>query len=171
MQSWEAAAPAPSPPEISCSKPRVPRGGRVCFRARSVRRSAAGKLPPWCAWQTHPVECLPDQFDLLIGIDWLNARRFGAEIEVGPRSLVISDPRGGDLPPRVAASSARIVEMRIKELAKTIPDGRPNMVALGIVARLLGIDLETLSALIEKRLGRKGERGRCGQSRRDQRRM
>jgi 2-oxoglutarate ferredoxin oxidoreductase subunit alpha len=26
-----------------------------------------------------PVECLPDQFDLLIGIDWLNAHRFGAK--------------------------------------------------------------------------------------------
>ena len=24
---------------------------------------------------THPVECLPDRFDLLIGIDWLNAHR------------------------------------------------------------------------------------------------
>ena len=33
-----------------------------------------------------PVECLPDQFDLLIGIDWLNAHRFGAEIKVGPHS-------------------------------------------------------------------------------------
>jgi 2-oxoglutarate ferredoxin oxidoreductase subunit alpha len=29
----------------------------------------------------HPVECLPDQFDLIIGIDWLNAHRFGAEIK------------------------------------------------------------------------------------------
>ena len=40
----------------------------------------------------HPVECLPDEFDLLIGIDWLNAHRFGAEIKVGPQTLVISDP-------------------------------------------------------------------------------
>ncbi len=40
----------------------------------------------------HPVECLPDPFDLLIGIDWLNAHRFGAEIKVGPQTLVISDP-------------------------------------------------------------------------------
>jgi 2-oxoglutarate ferredoxin oxidoreductase subunit alpha len=105
---------------------------------------------------THPVECLPDRFDLLIGIDWLNAHRFGAEIEVGAQSLVIGDPRGGDLPPRVAASGARIVEMPIKELAKAIPDGRPNMVALGIVARLLRLDLEILSELIEKRLAEKG---------------
>src|SRR5262245_23898416 len=47
---------------------------------------------------TERVECLPDQFDLLIGIDWLNAHRFGTEIEVGPQSLVVSDPRGCALP-------------------------------------------------------------------------
>ena len=48
-----------------------------------------------------PVESLPDRFDLMIGIDWLNAARFGAEIKAGPQTLVISDPRGGDLPPMV----------------------------------------------------------------------
>src|SRR5262245_6874697 len=65
-----------------------------------------------------PVECLPDCFDLLIGIDWLNAQRFGAEIEVGPASLVISDPRGGTPPAVVAAAGARVVEIPIKEMAK-----------------------------------------------------
>ena len=32
-----------------------------------------------------PVESLPDRYDLLIGIDWLNAARFGAEIKAGPQ--------------------------------------------------------------------------------------
>lgn len=35
---------------------------------------------------SRPVECPADRFDLLIGIDWLNANRFGAEIEVGPKA-------------------------------------------------------------------------------------
>ena len=43
-----------------------------------------------------PVDCMPDQFDLLISIDWLNAHCFGAEIKIGPETLAISDPRGGD---------------------------------------------------------------------------
>src|SRR3974390_2282330 len=47
----------------------------------------------------HPVDCLPDQFDLIIGIDWLNAHRFGSEIKAGPQTLVVSDPRGGEPPP------------------------------------------------------------------------
>ncbi len=106
---------------------------------------------------THPVECLPDRFDLLIGIDWLNAHRFGAEIDVGPQSLVISDPRGGSLPPQVNKAGARVVEIPIKDMAKAIPEGRPNMIALGIAGRLLGFGVDVLSALIEKRLADKGQ--------------
>lgn len=105
---------------------------------------------------THPVECLPDHLNVLIAIDWLNAHRFGAEIEVGPDSLVISDPRGGEPPPGVAAAGAQVVEIPLKELAKAIPDGRPNMIALGIAAGLLGLEAEVVSALVEKRLLEKG---------------
>jgi 2-oxoglutarate/2-oxoacid ferredoxin oxidoreductase subunit alpha len=105
---------------------------------------------------TQPVECLSDRCDILIGIDWLNAQRFGAEIEVGPRSLVISDPRGGELPSQVAAAGARIIELPMKEMAKAIPEGRPNMIALGVAARLVGLGVDVLSALLEKRLADKG---------------
>jgi 2-oxoglutarate ferredoxin oxidoreductase subunit alpha len=103
-----------------------------------------------------PVECLPDRFDLLIGIDWLNAHRFGAEIKIGPQSLVISDHRGGDLPPMVAQSGARVVEIPMKDMAKAIADGRPNMIALGIAGRLLGLSTEQVMAPIDKRLADKG---------------
>ncbi len=104
----------------------------------------------------HPVESLPDRFDLMIGIDWLNAHRFGAEIKAGPQTLVVSDPRSGDLPPMVTQSGARVVEVPMKEMAKAIPDGRPNMIALGIAARLLGFTVEQAFAPIEKRLVDKG---------------
>ncbi|MFZ0354490.1 MAG: 2-oxoacid:acceptor oxidoreductase subunit alpha [Pseudolabrys sp.] len=103
-----------------------------------------------------PVECLPDQFDLLISIDWLNAHRFGAEIKIGPETLVISDPRGGDKPSMVAQSGARVIDIPMKEMAKTIPDGRPNMIALGIAGRLLGLTTEQVFAPIARRLADKG---------------
>jgi 2-oxoglutarate/2-oxoacid ferredoxin oxidoreductase subunit alpha len=105
----------------------------------------------------HPVDCLPDQFDLVIGIDWLNAHRFGAEIKAGPQTLVISDPRGGEPPPMVTQSGARVVEIPMKEMAKSIPDGRPNMIALGIASRLLSFTVEQVFAPIEKRLADKGQ--------------
>jgi 2-oxoglutarate ferredoxin oxidoreductase subunit alpha len=104
----------------------------------------------------HPVESLPDQFDLLIGIDWLNAHRFGAEIKVGLQTLVISDPRGGEPPPMVSKAGARVIDIPMKDMAKTIPDGRPNMIALGIACRLLGFTIEQVFAPIEKRLADKG---------------
>ena len=52
----------------------------------------------------HPIGCLSDQFDLLIAIDWANANRFDSEIRLGPESLVVGDPQGGDPPPSVLAS-------------------------------------------------------------------
>jgi 2-oxoglutarate ferredoxin oxidoreductase subunit alpha len=105
---------------------------------------------------THPVDCLPDRFDLIIGIDWLNAHRFGAEIKAGPETLVISDPRGGEPPPMVTQSGARVVDVEMKEIAKSITGGRPNMIALGIASRLLGFSVEQVFALVEKQLGDKG---------------
>jgi len=105
-----------------------------------------------------PVDCLADRFDLLIGIDWLNADRFGAEIEVGPQSLVISDPSGGGLPAVVTRAGVRTVDVPIKELAKAIPEGRPNMIAVGLAAGLLGLGDDVLSAVIEKRLADKGQK-------------
>lgn len=103
-----------------------------------------------------PVECMPDHFDLLIGIDWLNANRFGAEIELGPNSLVIGDPRGGEKPAIIAKAGARFVEIPLKDIAKAIPEGRPNMIALGIAGKLLGIGEDVLSGLLEKQLAGKG---------------
>src|SRR5579872_351243 len=103
-----------------------------------------------------PVDCLPDQFDLIIGIDWLNANRFGGEIKAGPQTLVISDPRGGEPPPMVAESGSHVVEVPMKELAKSIAGGRANMIALGIAGRLLGFTVEQVFAPIAKQLASKG---------------
>lgn len=104
----------------------------------------------------HPIASLSDQFDLLIAIDWLNANRFDGEIRLGPDSLVIGDPQGGAPPPSVLASGARIVTVPMKEMAKSIADGRPNMIALGLAARLLGCGEDAVSAVIEKQLADKG---------------
>jgi 2-oxoglutarate ferredoxin oxidoreductase subunit alpha len=56
----------------------------------------------------------------------------------------------------VGRSGARVVEVPIKEMAKAIPGGRPNMIALGIAAGLLGLAEDILTPVIEKRLAGKG---------------
>ncbi len=105
----------------------------------------------------HPVECLADVFDIVIGIDWLNASRFGAEIQAGPQSLIIGDPECGEPPQILRDSGATLVSMPFKEIAATIPGGRANMVALGVAARLLGFKPEQMFGPIEKRLSEKGD--------------
>ena len=56
----------------------------------------------------------------------------------------------------VTKSGARVVDVEMKEIAKSIKGGRPNMIALGIASRLLGFTVEQVFALIEKQLGDKG---------------
>jgi 2-oxoglutarate/2-oxoacid ferredoxin oxidoreductase subunit alpha len=104
----------------------------------------------------HPVECVTDRFDVMIGIDWQNAHRFDAEIPLGPHSVVIGDPLGGDPPKSVAASGARFVEVPLKAMAKATPAWRPNMIALGVAAKLIGLDRNMLIGVIEKRFGERG---------------
>jgi 2-oxoglutarate/2-oxoacid ferredoxin oxidoreductase subunit alpha len=104
----------------------------------------------------HSVECHSDRFDLLVGVDWLNADRFETEIPLGPDSVVISDPQGGDPPATVAAAGARIIELPLKALTKANPDWRPNMIALGAAAALMHLDGAVLADLIEKRFRDKG---------------
>lgn len=105
---------------------------------------------------THPVDCPDDQFDLLIGIDWLNANRFDAEIPLVAGSLAVGDPRGGDPPPSIEKVGARYVEVPMKDMAKANPEWRQNMMALGMAAKLLKINDEIFFTLFEQRFGGKG---------------
>ena len=102
------------------------------------------------------VECHGDRFDLLVGVDWLNAHRFETEITLGPDSVVVSDPQGGDPPATVAASGARVIELRLKELTTANPEWRPNMIALGAAAQLLQLDQVALAELVDRRFRDKG---------------
>ena len=104
----------------------------------------------------HPVDCHADHLDLLIAVDWLNAQRFALEISLGPHTLVISDPRGGEVPEFVTAAGARVIEIPMKEMTKATPEWRSNMIALGAAGRLLGVREGVMQELITKRFGAKG---------------
>jgi len=103
-----------------------------------------------------PVNCLDDRFDVLLGINWHHAERFASDIPLDADSLIISDPSEGAVPDLIADSGATVHELELKALAETIKGGRPNMVALGYLARLAGISQVALQQAIEKKIGRKG---------------
>jgi len=105
---------------------------------------------------THAIECLADHVDLLVGIDWVSAQRFEAEIELAPGSLIVSDPGAGPPPPALSPSGARFIELRLTEMIKANPAWRANMIALGAAAHLLGLDERDLAGVIRLHFEAKG---------------
>jgi len=103
-----------------------------------------------------PVETHKGRFDILLAIDWLNADRFVGEIILDSNSIVIGD-QGGTVPEAISRMGGRYVELPLSELAKGISGGRPNMVALGALAHLIGLPIDALEAVLTKSLSKKGQ--------------
>ncbi|MCL4767192.1 MAG: 2-oxoacid:acceptor oxidoreductase subunit alpha [Hyphomicrobiaceae bacterium] len=115
-----------------------------------------GEAAAFVRLSTHPVECIADRCDAVIAIDWRKADRFADEFALDSGSLLVGDPRGGDVPEALLRSGAATAEVPMKELAKGIEGGRPNMIALGVAAGLVGLSTELVMAVLEKRIGSKG---------------
>lgn len=104
-----------------------------------------------------PVECMNDSFDLLLSLDWRNADRFAEEIALRADSLIIADPSAGEIPASIRELGVEIIEVPMKDLAKAIPAGRPNMIALGLLSHWLGFCRDEAGKLIDQVFGRKGD--------------
>ncbi|PVV10025.1 MAG: 2-oxoglutarate synthase [gamma proteobacterium symbiont of Ctena orbiculata] len=104
-----------------------------------------------------PVECMGDHYDLLVALDWLNIERFADEIPLTEKSLILCDPAAGDVPSQLRSNRAEIREVPFKVFASGLPEGRINMVALGAMAMVCGLQLEALEASVKQVLERKGE--------------
>jgi 2-oxoglutarate ferredoxin oxidoreductase subunit alpha len=104
---------------------------------------------------THPVDCMEDRFDVLAAVDWENVQRFNAEIPLGAASLIVGDPDQGNPPEVFTRSGATQALVSLKKIAKSVPDGRANMVLLGTVAALLGLPDEAIARAVEKTLGKR----------------
>ena len=98
-----------------------------------------------------------DFFDVLLAIDWKNIERFAPEIPLNADSLIICDVKAGDVPEEIARSGARILQLPIADTAKKVKNGRPNMVALGILAKMVDLPEATVASLLESKLNSKGE--------------
>jgi len=97
-----------------------------------------------------PTDAQEDRFHVLAAIDWQNVGRFAAEIPLGPHSLIVGDPAHGEPPEAFARSGARYLPVALKKLAGAIPGAWPNMVALGVLAALIGIPADAVEAAARK---------------------
>jgi len=103
-----------------------------------------------------PVECLGDEFDLLVALDWLNFERFADEIPLSGKGLILADPASGEPPAVLRGNGIEMREVPFRKLAAGLPGGRLNMVALGAAAALCGLSLQAMQAAVERVLGGKG---------------
>ncbi|HYA47064.1 MAG TPA: 2-oxoacid:acceptor oxidoreductase subunit alpha [Burkholderiales bacterium] len=106
---------------------------------------------------TRPVDCLDDRFDLVIAVDWENVHRFADEIPLDARSLMVGDPDHGSPPEVFAQCGAPLAQIPFKRMAKAIPGSWPNMIMLGVAARLIGLPPETLKSIVRKSYKRGAE--------------
>ena len=103
-----------------------------------------------------PVECAGDRDDVLVALDWRNIERFLPELALSRDSLIIGDSKAGVFPAAIKAINADQHEIPLTRIAKKIPGGRTNMVALGILAAITGISVELIVAAAGRRLKKCG---------------
>jgi 2-oxoglutarate/2-oxoacid ferredoxin oxidoreductase subunit alpha len=100
-----------------------------------------------------------DRFDLLAAIDWQNVHRFASELPLGPGSVIVGDPAQGEPPEVFLKGGARYVAVPLKKIAAGIPGAWPNMVALGVLAGLMGLPVEAVEAAARKAMKKGLEAG------------
>ncbi|BAL25209.1 2-oxoacid:acceptor oxidoreductase subunit alpha [Azoarcus sp. KH32C] len=105
---------------------------------------------------TAPISSHDDCFHLLVAVDWQNVGRFAAEIPLDADSLIIGDPGEGEAPEVFVRSGAKVVDLPMKALAKGVPGGRPNMVAFGAIAAMIGLPEDIVIGVLQDSLKRKG---------------
>jgi 2-oxoglutarate ferredoxin oxidoreductase subunit alpha len=106
---------------------------------------------------THPVDCLSDRFDVLIGVDWQNVHRFAQEIPIDAASLLIGDPDQGEPPEIFRKRGAQQAQVPFKKIAKGIPGSWPNMIMLGLAASLAGLPADAVEQVVRKANKGRGE--------------
>jgi 2-oxoglutarate/2-oxoacid ferredoxin oxidoreductase subunit alpha len=103
-----------------------------------------------------PTECMTKDFDILVAIDWKNSDRFIGDMPTTKGGLVITDPSQGDVPDAVVAANVAVETCALKEEAADIPGGRENMIAVGLIAHLIGLTLDNVMDVVTDKLSKKG---------------
>jgi 2-oxoglutarate/2-oxoacid ferredoxin oxidoreductase subunit alpha len=115
-----------------------------------------GEVAAFLRFSTAPVDCLDDRYQLFVALDWLNVERFAAEITLDADSVILCDVDAGDPPACFVASGARIVSLPLQQTVKGLPGGRLNMIGLGLLAELMGLANDSVTAVVAKALAKRG---------------
>jgi len=105
---------------------------------------------------SEPIESHDDSFDLVLALDPGSMGRFVAEIPLRADSVIITDAQGGRRSGPLPETVAQVLDLPMKEMAKAVKGGRPNMIALGVVARVTGLPEASICSILETMLKAKG---------------
>ena len=109
---------------------------------------------------TFPGDGQDDRFQVLAAIDWQNVGRFAAEVPLSTIFGYSTDVRSMTQGRATYTMQfARYAPVPLKALAGQIPGAWPNMVALGVLAGLLGLSAEALEAAARKSIKKGLEAG------------
>ncbi len=97
-----------------------------------------------------------DFYDILFAFDWDNVSRFKGELPVCESSIVMCDENSGNIPEFITDKNPKIIKLPLNDLAKETPDGRANMVCLGILAEAINLDSKFVHEIISIGLKKKG---------------
>lgn len=132
-------------------------GGRGLLRKAFGPQIRGGEAASLLKLSNHSEYTAAVYYDLLLAFDWDNFGRFGDEIRLREQSVVLCES-ASQLPEVFAALNLRVVEVPFRALAAAAhPDGRVNMLALGMLGAMLGVNPERLRSLALSKLSAKAE--------------
>lgn len=110
---------------------------------------------------TRPVLNPSGTLDVAVALNWDDFLKFGAELPVGGRTVVVYESKTGVAPdklPLVGVSPSEVIPVPITEIAKQTggSDRAKNTVVLGLLSGWFGISGESIMKGLRKRLGKKG---------------
>ena len=103
------------------------------------------------------LEVMPDSFDIHFALDWRNFEQFADEIPLNQESLVQFDDSREKLPGLVKSRGTKVQAFTFNPILKTIENGKANMLALGVLANVIGLSADILKQALSKVLGKKGD--------------
>lgn len=109
---------------------------------------------------TQPIFSCGGTLDVAVALNWEDFMKFGAELPVGGKTVVIYDSNTGVAPdkiPLVGVSPSEVFSVPIADMARqsTGSDRAKNIVVLGLLAGWFGIATEPLLRGIRKRFAKK----------------
>jgi 2-oxoglutarate ferredoxin oxidoreductase subunit alpha len=110
---------------------------------------------------TGPVLTPAGTLDVAVALNWEDFLRFGGELPVGGRTLVIYDAATGVLPDKIPVAGVRpseVLPVPIADMARRLAGSEKgkNTIVLGLLAGWLGLGAEGLLDGVRRKLGKKG---------------